>query len=233
MGEPEGQSEERNKADVAREAEELRQALGRTEALLQDLDHRSKNNLQTLASLAVIKARRVKDSAARGALTSMAERIGALSTAHRLVYIDDGATWFNVRDLVTDLSRDLAVALKPAGVELALTVASIVLPGDKATPLALVVSELVGNALRHAFPDGHGRLSVSAAMDGNVRLVFEDDGVGPAAHRAPEEGFGKSLIAMLVRQLQGAIAWEDAAPGTRVVLVIPFVERDARTERTD
>jgi two-component sensor histidine kinase len=220
---PERGSEDPVEAAVARRTEALRAELARAEALLQDLDHRAKNNLQALASLAMLKARRVKDPAARGALTGMAERIGALSTAHRLVHPDGDATWFDLRDLVGDVARDLAVTTKPDGVELAFDLAPLALPGDKATPLALLVSELVGNALRHAFPDGRGRLAVSAAhAHGELRVVVEDDGPGLAAHGSSEESFGKTLIGMLGRQLRGSIAWEDAAPGTRVVVVIPL-----------
>ena len=223
---PEGGSEEDVEAEVARRTEELRRALARSEALLQDLDHRAKNNLQTLASLAILKARRVKDPAARGALTNMAERIGALSTAHRLVYTEDGATWFHLRELVTDLARDLALAIKPGDVELALALAPIALTGEKATPLGLLLNELLGNAFRHAFPDGRGRLAVSAEVESDLRIVVEDDGIGLAAHRPAEEGFGKSLIDMLARQLRGTIVWEDVAPGTRAVLVVPLADGD-------
>jgi two-component sensor histidine kinase len=226
--EREGRSEEGVEAEVARRTEELRGALDRAEALLQDLDHRAKNNLQTLASLAILKARRIKDPAARGALTTMAERIGALATAHRLVYAEDGATWFDLRELVTDLAQDLVVAIKPGDIELALALAPVALTGDKATPLGLLVNEVLGNALRHAFPHGRGRLSVSAEAEGDLRIVVEDDGVGLAAHRPAEEGFGKNLIAMLARQLRGTIAWEDAAPGTRAVLVVPLADGDLK-----
>jgi two-component sensor histidine kinase len=227
-GGPIGRSKAAIEAEVGRRTEELRQALARAEALLQDLDHRAKNNLQALASLAVLKARRVKDPAARGALTGMAERIGALSTAHRLTYPDGGATWFDLKELLSDVSRELIVAEKPAGVEIALALAPAALPGDKAAPLALLVSELVGNALRHAFPRGGGRLSLRAVVDGELRIVVEDDGIGLAAHQATDEGFGKTLIDMLARQLRGTVAWEDAAPGTRAVLVIPVGDRDLK-----
>ena len=225
---PEGRFEEDVEAEVARRTGELRQALDRAEALLQDLDHRAKNNLQTLASLAILKARRIKDPAARGALTSMAERISALSTAHRLVYTEGGATWFDLRELVTDLARDLVMTIKPGDIELALALAPIALAGDKATPLGLLVNELLGNALRHAYPHRRGRLAVSAGVDGDLRIVVEDDGVGLAAHRTADEGFGKNLIDMLARQLRGTIAWEDAAPGTRAVVVVPLAGKDLK-----
>ncbi len=225
---PEDRFEETVEAEVARRTEELRGALTRAEAVFQDLDHRAKNNLQAIASLAVLKARRVKDPAARGALTVMAERIGALSTAHRLVYPDGGATWFDLRELLGDVAQELVVAVKPPGVAVALDLAPVALPGDKAAPLALLATELVGNALRHAFPHGSGRLSLGTHLDGDLRVVVEDDGVGLGAHRTSEEGFGKTLVSMLARQLRGAVAWEDAAPGTRAILIIPIANVDLR-----
>ena len=97
-----------------------------------------------------------------------------------------------------------------------------------ATPLGLLVNELLGNALRHAFPHGRGRLAVRAEVSGDLRIVVEADRVGLAAHRTAEEGFGKNLIDMLARQLRGTIAWEDAGPGTRAVLVVPLADKDLK-----
>lgn len=223
-GGPTNGSEEAIEAEVARRTDELRGALARAETLLQELDHRAKNNLQALGSLAVLKARRVKEPAARQALATMAERIGALSTAHRLIRLDGDGTWFDLRELLDDVSQELIAANKPEGIDVALDLAPITLSGDRAAPLALLVSELVGNALRHAFPHGRGRLSLRAALDGEIKVVVEDDGVGPAAHRSSDEGFGKILIDMLARQLRGAVVWEDAAPGTRAILIVPLDE---------
>lgn len=217
-------------AEFAR-AQALQTALDETTALLHDLDHRAKNNLQALASLTVLKARRMRDPAAQGALRNMAERIGALSTAQRLLYAEGGATWFDLREFLTDLARDPMTSLNTPDVELSLDLDAVAIPGAKAAPLALLVNELVGNALRHAFPHGRGRLSVRAKVDGELRIAVEDDGVGLANHASSEEAFGKDLIDMLARQLRGAIAWEDATPGTRAVLVIPLTEGEMQRSR--
>jgi two-component sensor histidine kinase len=214
-------------AEVARRTHELQAALDEAKALLHDLDHRAKNNLQALASLTVLKARRMRDPASRAALTNMAERIGALSTAQRLLYADGGVVWFELREFLTDLTRDL-MSVKPAGIDLSLDVDDVAIAAGKAAPLALLVNELVGNALRHAFPHGRGRLRVSAKLDGGLRIAVEDDGIGLADHTSSKEAFGKDLIDMLARQLRGAVAWEDAAPGTRAVLVMPLGEGETR-----
>lgn len=225
---PERRFEEAVEAEVTRRTEELQAALDEKAALLQELDHRVKNNLQVVSSLMLLKSRRIKDRLARGVLTNMAERIGALSTAHRLLYADAGATWFDLREFLTDLSRDLMVPVNPADIELSLDLDPLAISGDKAAPLALLVNELVSNALRHAFPDRRGRLSVTAKRDGGLRIVVEDDGIGLANHASSDEGFGKTLIDMLARQLRATLAWEDAGPGTRIVLALPLADEEVK-----
>ena len=220
--------EEALEAEVARRTRELQAALDHKTALLQELDHRVKNNLQVVASLVLLKSRRIKDQMARRILTNMAERIGALSTAHRLLYTDGGAMWFELREFVGDLSRDLMVCLNPADIELSLYLDAVAVSGAKAAPLALLVNELVGNALRHAFPDGRGRLSIRAKTDGGLRIVVEDNGVGLVHHASSDESFGKTLIDMLARQLRATMTWEDAAPGTRAVLAIPLADSEVQ-----
>jgi two-component sensor histidine kinase len=219
-------------AEVARRTERLQAALDQKAALLQELDHRVKNNLQVVASLVLLKSRRVKDEAARGVLMNMAERIGALSTAHRLLYTDAGTTWFDLREFLTDLSRDLMVPLDPSAFQLALDIDPVAISGSKAAPLALLVNELVSNAIRHAFPERRGRLSIVAKWDGGLRIVVEDDGVGLAGHASSADGFGKTLIDMLARQLKTAVAWEDAAPGTRAVLLVPLAGSEVQALAT-
>ena len=225
---PERRSDEALEAEVARRTRELQAALDQKSAVLQELDHRVKNNLQVVASLILLKSRRVKDQAARRVLTNMAERISALSTAHRLLYADGGATWFDLREFLTDLSRDLMVPLDPAAIELSLDLDPVAVSGAKAAPLALLVNELVSNAIRHAFPHGRGRLSVMAKWDGALRIAVQDDGVGLANHAPSDESFGKTLIDMLARQLKATMTWEDAAPWKRAVLVIPLSDAEVR-----
>jgi two-component sensor histidine kinase len=225
---PERRFEAALEVEVARRTQELQAALEEKSRLLQELDHRVKNNLQVVASLVLLKSRRIKDQVARRVLTDMAERIAALSTAHRLLAADSGATWFDLREFMTDLSQDLMVPLNPEEIEVVLDVDPVAVSGSKAAPLALLVNELVGNALRHAYPNGRGRLSIKAKAEGALRIVVEDDGVGLGHHASSDESFGKTLIDMLARQLKASIEWEDAAPGTRVVLDIPLAEGEVR-----
>ena len=221
-------------ADVTREhderARDLQAALDQKTALLHEVDHRVKNNLQVISSLILLKARRTADPTTRGALNSMAERIGALSAVHRLLYSVGDVSRFDLKDFVADLAEDLAATVEPERIALSVDVASVAVPASKAAPLALLVHELATNAVRHAFPDGRsGYLSIRARLeDGALRLAVEDNGIGIAAGTPNPEGFGRTLVEMLVRQMRGSIAWDDLHTGTRAAITIPLDAQEAQ-----
>lgn len=210
-------------AELRRVTERFEAALQEKAALLHEVDHRIKNSLQVISSLMLLKSRRLDDEAARRALHNMAERIGALSTVHRLLNSTGDPARFDVKAFVADLSADLLGAVRPGQIEVDLQVEPATISASKATPLSLILSELLTNAIRHAFPDGrNGRIQIGAArVDGELRIVIADDGVGLGGEPA-SGAFGRTLTDMLVRQLRGRIAIEDAAPGTRAVVHIPL-----------
>jgi two-component sensor histidine kinase len=207
----------------------LKAALDQQTALLHELDHRVKNNLQVITSLILLKARRTSDGAARAALSSMADRIGALSSAHRLLYAVGDVSRFDLRDFVADFVADLAVLVDPARITVEADAQSVPVAASKAAPLALLVHELATNAVRHAFPgDRTGRVAIVVRReDGTARLVVEDDGVGRDAAPPTSEGFGRALVDMVVRQMRGTLVHEDRAPGTRVTVTIPLQAEEA------
>jgi two-component sensor histidine kinase len=84
------------------------------------------------------------------------------------------------------------------------------------------LNELIGNAVKHAFPQGRkGHLLVRVATEGSaLQILVADDGVGSEPTRS--EGFGTILVDLLARQLRGTVSWQAAAPGTRVDATIPL-----------
>ena len=209
---------------------DLQAALDQKTALLHELDHRVKNNLQVVSSLVLLKARQIQDDGTRQVLHNMAERISALSTVHRLLYTVGDVSRFDLKEYVGDLTADLMTALPKGRIRLDLDVAPVAISAAKATPLALLVNEIVGNALKHAHPDGGpGRVAVAVRkLDGDVRIEIEDDGIGLEADDASGRGFGRTLIDMLVRQLRAQIDWQDAQPGTRVLVTVPLNAEEAQ-----
>ena len=221
-GEPSSE-EERIERQVAMRTHELLAALDRTTALLREAEHRAKNNLQAVSSLVLLKARRADDEALRQALFGLAERVSALSTMYRLIGASDAPGHFNLDEFVRDFCDELVKPEDDERIALRLDLEPATLAASKGTPVALLVNELVGNALKHAFPgDRSGTLSISVKREAeDLRLVIEDDGIGLDDQPASAQGLGKTLIEMLARQLRARIAWEDAKPGARVTILMP------------
>jgi PAS domain S-box-containing protein len=215
---------------VSGRTQDLQTALDQKTALLHEVDHRVKNSLQVIASLVLLNARRVKDSAAQRVLHSLSERISAISTAHRLLYSVGDVSRFDIAEFLGDLAGDLSTLVPGGRVDVELKLDPVAVAAAKAAPLALLTNELISNAFKHAYPDERrGKLSIAVTRPGpNLRIVIEDDGVGLPGLALPDDGFGKILITMLVRQLKARLEWEDAQPGTRAVLVMPLDMEEAQ-----
>lgn len=226
-------SEQRVSADkdrfekaVKERTRELEAALEAQTTLLHEVDHRVKNNLQMISSLIVMQRRTIKDEAAKQSLATMLERIEALSTVHRRLYQSKDVSKFDVSDFARDLVSDLLTASGRSEIKSTLELEPIVIPAEKATPVALMVNELVTNALKHAFKEKHdgttaGRIGIKMNQpDGHFNIEVSDDGVG-MADAGGDASFGMRLIKSLARQLHADIEWRDAGPGTKVVISMP------------
>ena len=194
-------------------------------ALLHEVDHRVKNNLQMVSSLILLQTRTITDEGTRRSLREMLTRIEALGTVHRRLYQSDDVTRFDVGEFVRDLVTDLAGVSARDRITLTFDLATVEIPAEHAAPLALIVNEVVTNALKHAFPDTRrGTLSTRVARvagDG-LRIVVADDGVGKDVTGLSATSFGTSLVRTLSRQLRAVVSWSNNEPGTRVVIDLPI-----------
>lgn len=217
---------ERFEKAVKERTAELEAALEAQTTLLHEVDHRVKNNLQMISSLIIMQRRTIQDEATKRSLTTMLERIEALSTVHRRLYQSKDVSRFDVSDFAKDLVTDLLTASGRSEIRPALDLEPIIISAEKATPVALMVNELVTNALKHAFkegPDGTtaGRIGIKMSQpDGHFNIEVSDDGVGMAEANG-DASFGMRLIKSLARQLHADIEWRDAGPGTKVVISMP------------
>ncbi len=196
----------------------LESALETQKALLHEVDHRVKNNLQMISSLLMMQSRSITDEATRASLTAALARIEALSTVHRRLYQSDDVSTFDVADFMRDLVRDL-VAASGQNIEHHLDLDPVVVPADRAAPLALIVNELVTNTIKHAFKgrsaDLAGSISVRLRQVGHTLSVgISDNGVGMAGSE-DSSSFGLRLIKSLIRQLRADICWKDGARNQR------------------
>jgi two-component sensor histidine kinase len=195
----------------------LNNAIEQNAALLHEVDHRVKNNLQLIASLLVLQCRRETDPAVRAALATILGRVNAVAVVHRRLFQDDPLR-FDVAAFLGDLVED-----RGAGGPIALRIETdrAEVPTSLAAPLALVVNELLSNAIKHAFPDGReGRIEVFLTRENDkLRIGIADDGVGIPPD--PVEGFGLSIVRLLCRQLKAEFEMTAANPGTRAILTVP------------
>jgi two-component sensor histidine kinase len=182
--------------------------------LAQEIHHRVKNNLQTVASLLRLQARAEGPVDARKALEDSVNRILAIAAVHEVLTErrDDDV---DLADLFERL-RAMLVQGVGAGREVDASLEEVSLAGHRATALALVFSELLQNALEHGGPHVHVEL---ARQNGDVVLAIADDGPGIAGE--PNAGTGLSIVRALVRdELRGTLDLTSAG-GTRAEVRFP------------
>jgi PAS domain S-box-containing protein len=212
--------------EVARRTQDLQNALAAKTMLVHEVDHRVKNNLQMIASLLVLQARTIKDPEAQASLRAMLQRVESIATIHRRLYQSLDVRRFDLADFIRDIAAELVKASGRDDVALALDLDPVSVPSEQASPVALMLNELITNALKHAFPPGRaGRLLIQIRRAHDVlHIVLADDGVGiPAGAVDPGPGgFGQRLIKTVARQLRADVSWLQNDPGTRVAIKLPL-----------
>ena len=215
---------------LLRDVSELRrreQELLTKDATIREIHHRVKNNLQTVAALLRLQSRRVTDEAARAALDEAVRRVGTIALVHETLSqgIDESVNFDDIA--VRGLRAIVEVATREYRVESTFTGSFGRMRAEDATALAMIISELVQNAVEHGFPDRSGTVDVAVTRetleDGEEQLtvVITDDGVGlPAGFRPVLAGLGTRIVTSLASDLRGRIRWSTNEPhGTRVEFV--------------
>lgn len=202
----------------------LEQAVETKTALLHEVDHRVKNNLQMVSALILLQSRSIEDEGTRRSLREMLSRIEALGTVHRRLYQSDDVTRFDVGEFLRDIVHDLVGMEARDRIATIFALESVNIAAEHAAPIALVVNEVVTNALKHAFPDDRkGKLQVDLHLvEGRMRIQVRDDGVGKGVTGMSSASFGTSLVRTLSRQLKASVTWDDNHPGTKVTIDIPM-----------
>lgn len=220
-------AKDRFENEVQARTRELRNALDTKTLLLHEVDHRVKNNIQLIVSLLMLQSRRATDPSVRDMLRSMLARVEALGSVHKRLYETGNLSHFDVGAFARDLIADLVGATGRSDIAIEVEVEPIEVPAGKASPIALMINELVTNALKHAFVnDRPGRISLAVKrLNGNFWIKVEDDGVGISGEPLGKGSFGRQLIDLLGRQLHASVNFVPANPGTRIEVAMP-IDRD-------
>ena len=213
---------ERHQAEQA-----LQSSLREKEALLNEVHHRVKNNLQVINSLLRMETGRSVHAAAQSVLKDMQGRIQSMALLHESLY---RSATFEAVDLGAYLKQITAQSLRtlvaqPGSVRLELALDSVQVGMDQAMPCGLLVNELVSNCLKHGFPDGQSgmvRVELQSTEDGlQQRLRVSDTGVGLPHDFAAKSGqsLGLQLVSRLARQLGGKL---DIGLGPAAIFAVTF-----------
>ncbi|WP_349592391.1 sensor histidine kinase [Azospirillum argentinense] len=227
-------------AELEQTNAQLETAVTDKEVLLKEVQHRVKNNLQVICSLLRLQAARI-DEPARRAFDESLRRIQCMSLMQELLYRSDQPARIDFADYLRQLCDGLVRSTNPTGARLTVNAPRPwSLDVDQATPLALIASELVSNALLHAFPLGHpGTITVELLPEGGegMRMVVRDDGTGlppdPSAsqNRATDKrqsGLGLVLVRALAQQAGAQVTIDrqpDGGPGTRFIVSVPTLAK--------
>jgi two-component sensor histidine kinase len=206
---------------------ELASARDRAELLMREVNHRVSNSLSIVASLLSMQARHQPDEQARKILNDTQARIAAVALVHRKLYTSGDVRVVDVGEFLATLLAQLERSLRDAGSTATVRheLASVNLSTDKSVTLGIVVSELVTNAFKYAYPQREGEIRVNfRRLDGDEgELLVEDDGIGIGDGHAPRgTGLGSKLVQAMAGSLGGSIEYRDRTPGTSVRLVMPL-----------
>jgi two-component system, sensor histidine kinase PdtaS len=195
------------------------------DATIREIHHRVKNNLQTVASLLRLQARRMESPELRAALEESERRIRSIALVHETLTLERGdvVDFDEVAAQVVTMVRE---GLAGPGVEVVLEGSAGPVIAEVATPLAVVIAELVQNSVDHAFDERGGRIRVVLGRgDGRLLLEVRDDGRGlPPGFTLEKAGLGLQIVRALVLSELGGDLAVDGGTGTTARVSVPVPE---------
>lgn len=199
--------------------EELRRALEEKEVLLREVHHRVKNNLQVISSLLHLKCQSVEDRAMQAVLDDTQMRVRSMALLHENLYRTGKMDRVECESYLANLCGRIAYTLDTGktGISLKTAVwpADLTIDLDQAAPCGLIITELVTNACKHAFPDGRrGEVRVEMKeQDGEITLTVRDNGAGLPEDVDVESGrtLGLDLVRGFAQQMRAKLRWERSA----------------------
>ena len=207
---------------LLRDVSELRrreQELLTKDATIREIHHRVKNNLQSVAALLRLQARRSSDHQARAALEEAVRRVGTIALVHETLSqgFDETVDFDHIaeqgfRAVVEVAAYELPIRRLRTGDRFGR------LKAEDATSLAMILSELIQNAVEHGLCDHGGTVAVDVRRVSDepgpdaLTVTIVDDGAGMAEGRRPGSGLGTQIVQSLVQDLQGTITWTDTVP---------------------
>ncbi|MDR7484597.1 MAG: GAF domain-containing protein [Armatimonadota bacterium] len=202
-------------------------------AVVREMHHRVKNNLQTIAMLLRLQLRDGREVSGREVLTETINRILSIAAVHEILSVE-GFRLINVRELLERVTQTVGQTMARPTLRVAVGIegADLYMPSQQATSVALAVTELVQNAMEHAFADrseGHIRILLSQTERDWI-IEVSDDGVGLPSGVDPmaTDNLGLKIVhALATEDLGGRFELQAGGAGTRAILTVPRVREAA------
>lgn len=214
----------RDVTDRVAAQDKIKNSLREKEALLKEIHHRVKNNLQVVSSLLGLQSRVVPDEPTRKMFQESQNRIHSMALLHESLYQSDNLSRIDFPVYIHRLASHLfqSYGVVSERIHLRTDLDALYLTMDAAVPCGLIINELVSNSLKYAFPDGREgevRIELREHLAGVARLVVADNGVGLRSDINWETArtLGLRLVRTLAEQLGAKIEVESKA-GTEVRL---------------
>lgn len=211
---------------LARDISEVRQkerVISVKDATIREIHHRVKNNLQTIASLLRLQGRRLNSDEAKEALRESVLRIGSIALVHETLSEDpsDAAEFGEVARRIGRMVSE-GLVLPGRQIEIKVTGTAGPVGADLATPLAVTLTELLQNAIEHAFGDeAPGTIAVEVSREADeVVLIVRDDGAGIPSGALKGARLGLQIVRSLIQELSGTFDISSDG-GTRVEVRVP------------
>jgi PAS domain S-box-containing protein len=192
---------------------EIKSSLKEKNILLQEIHHRVKNNMQIISSLLNLQSRYVDEEEAVNVLKESQNRVKSMAMIHEKLYESDDLAHINFIEYIHSLVTNLFYSynLEYAQIKQILEIENINLNMETAVPCGLIISELISNSLKYAFPNGKGEIYVSLkSVEDKYELIIRDNGIG-----LPEEldfdhleSLGLRLVTSLTEQIDGELTVE-------------------------
>ncbi len=212
--------------DLAEKNALISKALAEKDILLREIHHRVKNNLQMISALLYLHGKSVDDSTAQEALMESQNRVQSMAMIHQNLYQNENLLGVSIQEYLDKLLSHLISSynIEKNRITIHKKINIPQLDVDTVIPLALIINELISNALKYAFRDGRkGEITIFLEQDETgIKLEVSDDGIGLPEHFAVEtsSNFGLKLINILSDRL-GATWTTHSGKGTRMTLIIP------------
>ncbi|MBW0144362.1 GAF domain-containing protein [Sphingomicrobium clamense] len=224
--------EARNISEEQERAEELAEALKVKDILLHEVNHRVKNSLQVVTSLLTLQARKADDGDLRKSLQEARNRVAVIAAMHQRLYATSDHDRVDFGDYLGDLADEAMQSMGSSDrVRLKTNIdRGIVMDLSQAVPLALVVSELITNAIKYAYPselEGDVYVGLDHADD-HVKICIADDGIGlpDGFDPARSDGLGMRIVTSLLRQVRGELTVEQRERGAQFEIVVPIKAKE-------